>query len=73
MEIMNLQRADKLIPAREPGGLIEVQLANGGTLKSRSVILSTGARWRNVNVPGEDQYTLVTRRFDACRSATHCQ
>ncbi len=56
VEIMNLQRADKLIPASEPGGLIEVQLANGGSLKSRSVILSTGARWRNVNVPGEDQY-----------------
>lgn len=56
VEIMNLQRADKLIPASEPGGLIEVQLANGGTLKSRSVILSTGARWRNVNVTGEDQY-----------------
>lgn len=56
VEIMNLQRADKLIPASEPGSLIEVQLANGGTLKSRSVILSTGARWRNVNVTGEDQY-----------------
>jgi NADH-dependent peroxiredoxin subunit F len=56
VDIMNLQRADKLIPASEPGGLIEVQLANGGSLKSRSVILSTGARWRNVNVPGEAQY-----------------
>lgn len=56
VEIMNLQRADKLVPASEPGGLIEVQLANGGSLKSRTVILSTGARWRNVNVPGEDQY-----------------
>ena len=56
VEIMNLQRADKLIPAAESGGLIEVQLANGATLKSRSVILSTGARWRNVNVPGEAQY-----------------
>ncbi len=56
VEIMNLQRAAKIIPATEPGGLIEVQLANGGSLKSRSVILSTGARWRNVNVPGEDQY-----------------
>ncbi|WP_210543498.1 alkyl hydroperoxide reductase subunit F [Rhodoferax sp. PAMC 29310] len=56
VEIMNLQRADKLIPASEPGGLIEIQLANGGMLKSRSVILSTGARWRNVGVPGEDQY-----------------
>lgn len=56
VEIMNLQRADKLIAASEPGGLIEIQLANGGVLKGRSVILSTGARWRNVGVPGEDQY-----------------
>ena len=56
VDIMNLQRADKLVPATEPGGLIEVHLANGGVLKSKSVILSTGARWRNVNVPGEDEY-----------------
>ena len=56
VDIMNLQRADKLIPAPQPGGLIEVQLANGGTLRSKTVILSTGARWRNVNVPGEAQY-----------------
>ena len=56
VDIMNLQRADKLIPATQPGGLIEIQLANGGTLRSKTVILSTGARWRNVNVPGEQQY-----------------
>jgi alkyl hydroperoxide reductase subunit F len=56
VDIMNLQRADKLIPAVQPGGLIELQLANGGTLKTRTVILSTGARWRNVNVPGEQEY-----------------
>jgi alkyl hydroperoxide reductase subunit F len=56
VDIMNLQRADKLIPAALPGGLIEVQLANGGSLKSKSIILSTGARWRNVNVPGEAEY-----------------
>ncbi|MFN3376523.1 MAG: alkyl hydroperoxide reductase subunit F [Burkholderiaceae bacterium] len=56
VDIMNLQRAEKLIPASEPGGLIEVRLANGGSLKARSVILSTGARWRNVNVPGEAEY-----------------
>jgi alkyl hydroperoxide reductase subunit F len=56
VDIMNLQRADKLIPASEPGGLIELQLANGGSLKSKTVILSTGARWRNVNVPGEAEY-----------------
>lgn len=56
VNIMNLQRADKLIPAAQPGGLIEIQLANGGSLKSKTVILSTGARWRNVNVPGEQEY-----------------
>ena len=56
VDVMNLQRADKLIPAATPGGLIELQLANGATLKSRSVILTTGARWRNVNVPGEQEY-----------------
>ena len=56
VDIMNLQRAEKIIPAAQPGGLIEVQLANGGSLKSKTVILSTGARWRNVNVPGEAEY-----------------
>ncbi len=56
VEIMNLQRADAILPAAHPGGLIEVRLANGGTLHSKTVILSTGARWRNVNVPGENEY-----------------
>jgi alkyl hydroperoxide reductase subunit F len=45
-----------VVPAAQEGGLVEVHLANGGVLKSRSVILSTGARWRNVGCPGEDQY-----------------
>ena len=56
VDIMNLQRAEKLIPASEPGGLIEVHFANGASLKSRTVVLSTGARWREMNVPGEEQY-----------------
>jgi alkyl hydroperoxide reductase subunit F len=56
VDIMNLQRADKIIPAAEPGGMAEVVLANGGSLKAKTVILSTGARWRNVNVPGEQEY-----------------
>jgi alkyl hydroperoxide reductase subunit F len=56
VDIMNLQRAEHIIPASQPGGLVEVRMANGGSLKSRSVIISTGARWRNVNVPGEEQY-----------------
>jgi len=56
VDLMNLQRAAKLIPAEQPGGLVTVQMENGGVLKARSVILSTGARWRNVNVPGEQAY-----------------
>jgi alkyl hydroperoxide reductase subunit F len=56
VDIMNLQRAEKLLPADEAGGLLEVRLAGGATLKSRTIILSTGARWRHMNVPGEDEY-----------------
>jgi len=56
VDIMNLQKAVGLVPAKTPGGLIEVKLENGASLKSRTVILSTGARWRNVNVPGEAEY-----------------
>jgi alkyl hydroperoxide reductase subunit F len=56
VDIMNLQQAQSIIPAAQTGGLIEVKLANGGSLKSKTVILSTGARWRNVNVPGEAEY-----------------
>ena len=56
IDVMRLQRAAKLIPATEKGGLITVELENGGRLQAKSVVLSTGARWRNMNVPGEDQY-----------------
>ncbi len=56
VETLTQQRAVQLIPASEPGGLVQVRMENGGTLKARSVILSTGARWRNINVPGEAEY-----------------
>lgn len=56
VDVMNLQRAEQLIPAQEEGGLIEVRLASGASLKAKTVILSTGARWRNMNVPGEQEY-----------------
>jgi len=57
VDVMNLQRAEKLVPASDAtGGLVQVQLANGAVLKSKTVILSTGARWRQMNVPGEDEY-----------------
>jgi alkyl hydroperoxide reductase subunit F len=56
VDIMNMQRASKIVSAEQTGGLTEVHLENGGVLKAKSVILSTGARWRNVNVPGEAEY-----------------
>ncbi|MEQ8504862.1 MAG: alkyl hydroperoxide reductase subunit F [Rhodospirillales bacterium] len=56
VDIMNLQRAAELIPANAPGGLHTVKLENGAELKSRALVLSTGARWRQMNVPGEDEY-----------------
>ena len=53
VDIMNLQRAKRLVTR---AGLVEVELESGASLKARSVILATGARWRNVNVPGEQEY-----------------
>ncbi|NLY80284.1 MAG: alkyl hydroperoxide reductase subunit F [Lysinibacillus sp.] len=53
VDIMNLQRAKHL---EKKGDLIEVELENGAILKSKSVIIATGARWRNVNVPGEQEF-----------------
>jgi NADH-dependent peroxiredoxin subunit F len=52
IDIMNLQRAKRL----EKKDLIEVELENGAVLKSKTVIISTGARWRNVGVPGEAEF-----------------
>jgi alkyl hydroperoxide reductase subunit F len=56
VDIMPMQRASKIVSAEQTGGMTEVHLENGGVLKAKSVILSTGARWRNVNVPGEAEY-----------------
>ncbi|GAB2805896.1 alkyl hydroperoxide reductase subunit F [Comamonas piscis] len=56
VDIMNLQTAKSLTPAAQEGGLIEIETESGAKLKARTVILSTGARWRNMNVPGEDTY-----------------
>jgi len=54
VDIMNLQRAEALLPGDD--GTTTVKLANGASLRGRSVILSTGARWRQIGVPGEDEY-----------------
>jgi alkyl hydroperoxide reductase subunit F len=55
VDIMNLQRAEALLPGTA-GGLTQVRLASGATLRSKTVIIATGARWREMNVPGERQY-----------------
>jgi alkyl hydroperoxide reductase subunit F len=56
VDIMNLQTAVELIPAKAPGGLSQLRLASGASLFARTVVLSTGARWRQMNVPGEEEY-----------------
>jgi alkyl hydroperoxide reductase subunit F len=55
VDVMNLQRAVELVPANG-SGLHEIRLENGASLKAKTVILSTGARWRQIGVPGEDEY-----------------
>jgi alkyl hydroperoxide reductase subunit F len=52
VDVMNLQRAAALVP----GEMIEVRLENGAALKAKSVVIATGARWREINVPGEREY-----------------
>jgi alkyl hydroperoxide reductase subunit F len=57
VDVMNLQRAAKLVPGSADGSVLaEVQLENGAALKAKTVIVATGARWREMNVPGEQQF-----------------
>ena len=56
IDLMDLAKAVKLVPAKEEGGLHTVEFGNGASLKARSLILATGARWRNLGVPGEAEY-----------------
>ncbi|HEY1843398.1 MAG TPA: alkyl hydroperoxide reductase subunit F [Buttiauxella sp.] len=56
VDVIDTQSASKLIPAQKEGGLHQIQTASGATLSARSIIIATGAKWRNMNVPGEDRY-----------------
>ncbi|WP_191600886.1 alkyl hydroperoxide reductase subunit F [Marinomonas algicola] len=57
VDLVKNQRAKKVISAdQSASGLIEVELESGAILKSRSIIVATGARWREMNVPGEQEY-----------------
>ncbi len=67
VDVMHNQHVDGLEPASEPGGLARVSLANGSTLEARSVVISTGARWRGLGVPGEAEY-----RNKGVTNCPHC-
>ena len=54
--VINRQQAVRLVPAEDESGLHEVQLASGASLRARTIVLSTGARWRTLGVPGEEDY-----------------
>src|SRR5690554_7418537 len=54
VDIMNLQRGKAL--SQDAEGITSVELESGATVRGRTVVLATGARWRQIGVPGEDQY-----------------
>ncbi|EPQ7198990.1 MULTISPECIES: alkyl hydroperoxide reductase subunit F [Providencia] len=56
VDVIDGQSVTKLIPATEEGGYHQIETASGGVMKSRSIIIATGARWRNMGVPGEQEY-----------------
>jgi alkyl hydroperoxide reductase subunit F len=56
VDVMSQQKAEHITPPPQPGALAEVRLENGALLKARSIILATGARWREMNVPGEREF-----------------
>ncbi|MFT4021381.1 MAG: alkyl hydroperoxide reductase subunit F [Acinetobacter sp.] len=68
VDLMNLQRVKRILDAEQTeNGLVAVELENGAKLESKTVILSTGARWREMHVPGEHEYR--TRGVAYC---PHC-
>ena len=67
VDLINLQAASALVPAADEGGLHTIELKSGAALSARTVILATGARWRQMNVPGEAEYR--TRGVTYC---PHC-
>ncbi|MDU2783523.1 MAG: alkyl hydroperoxide reductase subunit F [Enterobacter sp.] len=56
VDVIDSQSASRLVPAAVEGGVHQIETASGAVLKARSIIIATGAKWRNMNVPGEDQY-----------------
>ena len=67
VDVIDAQQAVQLTPAQERGGLHQLHTASGAILSAKSIILATGARWRNMGVPGEEEYR--TRGVTYC---PHC-
>lgn len=55
-ELITSQKASCLVPAGDEHALHRVEFASGATLAARTVVLATGARWRTMGVPGEEEY-----------------
>ena len=56
VDIMNLQRAKKIHIPKDKKDKFELELDNGAKLKSKTLILSTGARWKELGIPGELEF-----------------
>jgi alkyl hydroperoxide reductase subunit F len=56
VDVWERQRATRLVPATELGGLHTIELANGASLRARTVVIASGARWREMDVPGEAEH-----------------
>ena len=56
VEVMTGHKVARLVPATSPGGWHTVELSSGARLTARAVIIASGARWRTMGVPGEDEY-----------------
>nr|WP_294914336.1 alkyl hydroperoxide reductase subunit F [uncultured Neokomagataea sp.] len=67
VEVIASQRANKLVPKQDETGLHEIVLDSGASLRSKTIILATGARWRQLGVPGEKEY--MTKGVAYC---PHC-
>ena len=56
VDVMTAQRAVRLEGKSAKKEFLELELESGATLKSKTIVIATGARWRNINVPGEKEF-----------------
>ena len=56
IDLITMQRVKKLRPTDKGEGLVQIDLESGAQLEARSLVISTGARWRQLGIPGEERY-----------------